>query len=94
MILQCLDELRIEDYRLMKNNQLPENVVNKIKSNMQGGSSGMGSLSGNLMGGGNSMGGGGGGGGLFGGNTGGGGTGSGLPNLSLSRGNFYLKIRD
>ena len=66
----------------MKNNQLPENVINKIKANMQGGSTGMGSLSGNLMGGGNT-----GGGGLFGGNNNAAGGGGALPNLALSRGN-------
>ena len=47
----------------MKAGQIPDTVANKIKANMGGGSTGLGSLSGNLMGGGNS---GGGGGGLFG----------------------------
>lgn len=71
----------------MKKGQIPDNIVNKIKSNMQGGSTGMGSLSGNLMGSGNNNSGGGGG-GLF-GNSGGNnnaGGGGGLPNLALSRG--------
>ncbi len=77
----------------MKKGQIPDNIVNKIKSNMQGGSTGMGSLSGNLMGGGNNNSGGGG--GLF-GNSGGNNNagGGGLPSLALSRGNNYKDFKD